>query len=198
MTPQPLGTTMTTALVDRGYLSDIYHSIKSIAIGMGITLRYAFSKSVCVQYPNQKIDFAPRYRGIHEFEAAKCIACDLCAKACPVDCIYIDYTGRGKNAKLTRYAIDYSKCMFCALCTEPCPVTCIHMGKLHDLSAYSRDDMVVEFLELDKQNLRTPLPLWMQKDKLPDWAQAEKERITKGELATTAADIIPPEPVKRK
>jgi NADH-quinone oxidoreductase subunit I len=189
---------MTHGLTRKGYFSDIYLSLKSIAIGMGITLRYAFSKPVTIQYPDRKIDFAPRFRGIHEFEAAKCIACDLCAKACPVDCIYIDYTGRGKNAKLLRYAIDYSKCMFCALCTEPCPVECIHMGKLHDLSAFSRDDMVVEFMELDKAGQRTPLPLWLQKDKLPVWAAEEKQRILRGELAGSEADIKPAEPQKRK
>ncbi len=190
---------MATALTRRGYFSDIYNSVRSIAIGMGITLRYAFTKTVTVQYPEQKMDFAPRYRGIHEWQADKCIACDMCARACPVDCIYIDYTGRGKNVKLMRYAIDYSKCMFCGLCTEPCPTDCIHMGKLHDMSAYSREDMVVEFLELDqKHKQHTPLPLWMQKDKLPDWAAAEKERILRGEIATTEADIDPVSAAKRK
>lgn len=190
---------MSVAVSNRGYFSDIYLSLKSIAIGMGITLRYAFTKTVTVQYPNQRIDLHARFRGIHEFEAAKCIACDMCAKACPVDCIYIDYTGRGKNAQLTRFAIDYSKCMFCALCTEPCPVDCIHMGKLHDLSGYTRDDTVVEFLQLDReQKLHTPIPLWMQKAKLPQWAQDEKDRILRGELATDAADIPTPENAKRK
>lgn len=187
-------------LVARGYLSDLVDSVKSISIGLGITLKYCFSKTVTIQYPDQKIDFAPRYRGIHEFEAAKCIACDLCAKACPVDCIYIDYVGRGKNVQLQRFAIDYSKCMFCALCTEPCPKVCIHMGRLHDLSAYTREEMVVEFLELDKQNRRTPTPLWLQKENLPAWAQAEKERIEKGEVSPHAADAdyVLPAAVKRK
>lgn len=185
---------------NRGYFADMVASVKSIAIGMSITLRYAFTKPVTIQYPEIKIDFSPRYRGIHEFEAAKCIACDLCAKACPVDCIYIDYVGRGKNAKLTRYAIDYSKCMFCALCTEPCPTECVHMGKLHDMSAFSREDMVVEFLELDKQNRRTPLPLFLQKenDELPEWAKLEKTRIEAGQLAGSEGDIKPAEAVKRK
>ena len=188
------------ALSARGYFADVVQSITSIAIGLSITLKYCFSKTVTIQYPEHKLDFAPRYRGIHEFEASKCIACDLCAKACPVDCIYIDYTGRGKNAQLTRYAIDYSKCMFCALCTEPCPTECIHMGRLHDLSAYSREEMVVEFMDLDRQGLRTPVPLWMQKEKLPEWAAAEKARVMAGELSPTAsdADIKPPQSVKRK
>ena len=190
-----------TATPAEGYFRNIYTALKSITIGMRITLKYLFSKSVTIHYPYEKLAFAPRYRGIHEYEAEKCIACDMCAKACPVDCIYIDKTGPRKIDKATgkvdpkggeliRYAIDYQKCMFCALCTEPCPTDCIHMGKNHDLSAYSRHDMIVEFADLDKQGLRTPVPLWMQRNaaKIP-WVAAEKERLEKGELATKAADI---------
>jgi NADH-quinone oxidoreductase subunit I len=188
----------------RSYFRNIYDNVTSLAIGMKITLKYCFQKTVVVQYPEQKLSFAPRYRGIHEFEADKCIACDQCAKACPVDCIYIDKTAPRKidkklgivnmadkkNGQLLRFAIDYSKCLFCALCTEPCPTECIHMGKLHDLSSYSREDVVVEFAELAKQNLRTPVPLWMERnaEHIP-WVKEEYERVKGGKPATTAADI---------
>lgn len=186
------------------YFQDIYDTILTVFVGMKITLKYAFQKPVTVNYPEQHMPFAPRYRGIHEFELNKCIACDLCAKACPVDCIYINKTGPRridkvtglvdesdpKNGVLTRFAIDYSKCLFCALCTEPCPTACIHMGKLHDLSGYSRDDVVVEFAELDKKNLRTPLPLWFErnKDTIP-WVKTEFDRVSGGILSGTEADI---------
>src|SRR5947208_15053368 len=107
----------------REYFQNIYDNVKSISIGMKITLKYCFQKTVTVQYPEQKLSFAPRYRGIHEFEANKCIACDQCAKACPVDCIYIDKTAPRKidkktgtvnmtdrtNGQLMRIAIAYSK-----------------------------------------------------------------------------------------
>ncbi len=97
------------------------------------------------------------------------------------------------GGELLRYAIDYQKCMFCGLCTEPCPTDCIHMGKTHDLSAYSREDMVVEFTELAERGLRTPLPLWIERNaKKIEWVRKEKERIERGELATTEADINAP------
>jgi len=191
----------TTTSPAEGYFRNIWLAIKSIAIGMRITLKYCFSRTVTVQYPFEKLAFAPRFRGIHEFEAERCIACDMCAKACPVDCIYIDKTGPRKidkktgkvdpkGGELVRYAIDYQKCMFCALCTEPCPTDCIHMGKNHDLSSYSRQDMVVEFVELDKKGLRTPIPLWMERNAATiPWVGKELERLKRGELATTAADI---------
>ena len=191
----------------KSYFKNIWDNVSSIAIGMKITIKYCFQKTVTVQYPEQRLSFAPRYRGIHEFEADKCIACDMCAKACPVDCIYIDKSGPRKidkkigkvnpadpkNGQLLRYAIDYSKCLFCALCTEPCPTDCIHMGKLHDLSSYTREDVVVEFAQLDKQGLRTPIPLWMERnaDAIP-WVKDEYDRVKGGKLATTAGDIPHP------
>ena len=183
----------------RSYFENIYDNVHTALIGLKITLKYCFQKTVTVQYPEQRLSLAPRYRGIHEFEADKCIACDLCAKACPVDCIYIDKsaprkidkaTGNAVGGELLRFAIDYSKCLFCALCTEPCPTDCIHMGKLHDLSSYTREDVVVEFTELDKKGQRTPIPLWMERNagKIP-WVDAELERVKSGTLATRAADI---------
>lgn len=186
----------------RSYFRNIYDNVYSIAVGMKITLKYCFQKNVVVQYPEQHLSFAPRYRGIHEFEADKCIACDQCAKACPVDCIYIDKTaprkidkttGKAAGGELLRFAIDYSKCLFCALCTDPCPTACIHMGKLHDLSSYSREDVVVEFAQLDKQGLHTPIPLWLEKNKDHiGWVKDEYDRIKSGQMATFAADIPAP------
>ena len=186
------------------YFKDIFDTVHGVFVGMKITLRYAFMKPVTVNYPEQRLSFAPRYRGIHEFEQNKCIACDLCAKACPVDCIYIEKTAPRrvdkvsglvdesdpKNGKMLRFAIDYSKCLFCALCTEPCPTECIHMGKLHDLSGYSRGEAVVEFTELDKVGQHTPVPLWMERNKDSiEWVGKEYERVKAGVLAGSGGDI---------
>lgn len=168
----------------REYFRNIYLTVKTILIGMRITLKYCFARTITVQYPDVAPTIQPRFRGFHRFEIEKCIGCDLCAKACPVDCIYIEKTGPRKIDKETgvalggailRYAIDYSKCMFCALCTDPCPTECIHMGDNHDLSGYDRESMIVEFTDLAKEGLQTPMPIWARKQRLPEWVRQRRE-----------------------
>lgn len=163
----------------RQYFHNIWMTVYTILVGMRTSLKYCFAKTVTVQYPDVAPVLQPRYRGFHYYEIERCIACDQCARACPVDCIYIDKTAPRKVDKetgiavggaMTRYAIDYAKCMLCGLCCEPCPTHCIHMGNLHDMSGYTRGDMIVEFTELAKQGLQTPQPLWMQRDRAPEWA----------------------------
>ena len=167
----------------REYFQNIHQTVRTILIGMRVTLKYCFAKTVTVQYPAVAPTLQPRYRGFHFYEIERCIACDMCARACPVDCIYIEKTGPRKLDKeqgvalggaITRYAIDYSKCLFCGLCTDPCPTDCIHMGNVHDLTAYDRESTIVEFTKLAKEGLQTPQPLWMRKDKLPEWAAKTK------------------------
>lgn len=165
-------------------IRSILHALNTIRIGMQITLKYCFARTVTLQYPDMPPALQPRFRGFHWYEIEKCSACGMCARACPVDCIYVENAGPRKidraagisrGGAMVRYAIDYSKCMFCGLCIEPCPTQCLHMGNIHDLSGYDRKGAIVEFTELAKQGRRTPLPIWMQKNNPPAWAQARKE-----------------------
>ena len=109
------------------YFSDIFHSIKSILAGLGLTLRYVGKRTVTLQYPDEMTPIAPRYRGFHEYQVERCIACGLCVRSCPVSCIALRVEGAGKAAIVRQYSIDYSRCMFCGLCVEPCPTSCLHM-----------------------------------------------------------------------
>jgi NADH-quinone oxidoreductase subunit I len=117
-----------------GYFGRIWSGIRTTAVGMKLTGKLFFTKPTTIQYPEEEPYFSPHERGLHEFEPDKCIACFLCAKACPVDCITIE----GPRLGVTKYEIDYAKCLFCALCVDPCPVDCIHMGQQYDLSSFER------------------------------------------------------------
>jgi NADH-quinone oxidoreductase subunit I len=142
----------------RGWFRDVWQAVATVGHGMWVTLRYWFKTynpkrgtfTHKFEYPELPVPVSARYRGFHRFDLTTCIACDQCAKACPVDCIYIGkerVTG-GKGFRVTGFTIDYSKCMFCALCVEPCPVDCIFMGATHDMSCYSRDGCIVDFSRL--------------------------------------------------
>ena len=118
------------------------------------------------------------FRSIHVYEKDKCIACDMCAAACPVDCIYIESIGKGKNAQMTRYEIDYNRCMFCALCVEPCPTSCIHMGQTYDLSRYDSTACSIEFVKLwDEHQMQSPTGesiVWKEGAEEPKKPSAQK------------------------
>jgi len=125
------------------YFRRVWSGISTTAKGLVVTWRHLFRQPVTIQYPDEVPYFSPYERGLHEFEPDHCIICELCAKACPVDCIDIRSIGKGKNATLTGFAIDYGKCLFCHLCIDPCPVDCIHMGTQFDIAAFERQEGVI-------------------------------------------------------
>jgi NADH-quinone oxidoreductase chain I len=128
-------------------LRDIVESAKSIAIGMGITFKHLGKTPVTQQYPDERWALPDRFRGFVHNDVPRCTACMVCAKDCPVDCIYIEMEGKGKDRKMARYAIDYNKCIWCSLCTEHCPTDCITMSHDYDHSVYLRDSLVYEFVD---------------------------------------------------
>ena len=142
----------------RDWLRNIWLTVATVAQGLLVTLRcwlstYRSDRRTFThhyEYPEKPAPVAARYRGFHRYDLTTCIACDQCAKACPVDCIYIgkERVTKGRGFRITGFAIDYTKCMFCAMCVEVCPVDCIFMGAAHDLSCYSRDGCIVDFSRL--------------------------------------------------
>src|SRR6202140_432403 len=140
----------------RQWMRNVKVAIKTVGQGMWITLWYFFQTyhrkafTQEFEYPELPVPVKPRYRGFHRFDLTTCIGCDKCARACPVDCIYIEKVKNpvGKGFRVNGFKIDYTKCMFCALCVDPCPVDCIFMGSTHDQSCYSRDGCIGDFAML--------------------------------------------------
>ena len=147
--------------VVKNYFGRIAKVSKSIVIGLGTTWRYFVrpEEIVTIQYGSEKyapqVDYIPaRHRGIHYLESEKCIQCNICAKACPVDCIEMEGTRdgdldgawQGDKVQISKFIIDLNKCIFCNLCCEPCPKQCIHMGQEFDFASYSRANGVKNLL----------------------------------------------------
>ena len=109
-------------------------ALYEIIIGMSLTLKYLFKKKVTINYPYEKGQISPRFKGEHALRKyangeERCIACKLCEAICPAQAIVIDAQTRDDDSRrTTRYDIDMTKCIYCGLCQEACPVDAIVEG----------------------------------------------------------------------
>jgi len=113
-------------------------------------LKHTFRRRVTVQYPEEKPYLAPRWRGRIILSRdpdgeERCVACYLCAVACPVDCISLQAT-EDKNGR--RYPeffrINFSRCIFCGFCEEACPTYAIQLTPDFEMGEYKRQNLVYE------------------------------------------------------
>jgi len=133
---------------------EIAGSASALARGFTITLKAMLGKTVTENYPDEPVHFEDRYRGIHvlrrdENGLEKCVACFLCAAACPSNCIYIEAaenTAEQRISAAERYAkvynIDYNRCIFCGYCVEACPCDAITHGQGFEIAAYNTNELV--------------------------------------------------------
>jgi NAD(P)H-quinone oxidoreductase subunit I len=113
---------------------------EGIAKGMAVTMKNAIRTPITTQYPEKKLHISRRTRGNKlVWDKEKCIACSMCARACPVQCISMA-TSRDENKKLKVDKMDYDAgvCIFCGLCVEACPQKCLYMDVDYEKSVYSR------------------------------------------------------------
>jgi NADH-quinone oxidoreductase subunit I len=112
--------------------------------------KHAFRRRVTVQYPDERRKLAARWRGRIILSRdpdgqERCVACYLCAAACPVDCIALqakeDEHGR-RSPEFFR--INFSRCIFCGFCEEACPTYAIQLTPDFEMSEYHRPGMVYE------------------------------------------------------
>ncbi|MGQ9635378.1 MAG: NADH-quinone oxidoreductase subunit NuoI [Bryobacteraceae bacterium] len=146
-------------------IREVAKSAAAIVKGMGVTLKELLSPTVTEDYPDAPPKFQERYRGVHVLQRdenglEKCVACFLCAAACPANCIYIEAaenTGEVRISGSERYAkvynIDYSRCIFCGYCVEACPTDAITHGHGFEIASYNTSTLIMR-----KEQLLAPLP----------------------------------------
>jgi NADH-quinone oxidoreductase subunit I len=132
--------------------------------GMAVTLRnfvgsyFEKDRLITVQYPEERSPLPENYRNfpflVYDGEDAhaglRCVACKICEKECPPQCIYItksddkkpDYMGKPQFYPAV-FDIDISVCMSCQICVEVCPFEAIKMDKDFELSRRERFDALL-------------------------------------------------------
>jgi NADH-quinone oxidoreductase subunit I len=149
-------------------LKDIVKKAVFVVIlrGMSVTGRYFVADKVTVEYPKEKLQTYPRFRGAQALLTdpatgdTKCVACMLCATVCPSQCISIvgEQTPDGRSRPAT-FDLDLSRCIFCGLCEEVCPVAAIVMTRVYELATYDKNDFFLtkEWLVANQVNAHQEL-----------------------------------------
>ena len=132
---------------------------EGILKGMAVTARNFLGSYVSrerlttIQYPEERQPLAEATRnfpflvfdGDDWQKGLRCVACQICEKECPPQCIYIekskdkkpDYVGKPQLYPAV-FDIDYSVCMSCQICVEVCPFDAIKMDTEYELSTADR------------------------------------------------------------
>lgn len=136
--------------------------LPQVASGLLVTARHMLGvvagKALTVEYPEVGHVPSPNYRGVHRLNKdeqgrVKCVACMMCATACPVHCIDIvgatapeNWNDREKYP--LSFVIDELRCIYCGMCEEACPVDAIELTGLYDLTGLSREQMIFDKAKL--------------------------------------------------
>jgi NADH-quinone oxidoreductase subunit I len=121
-----------------------------------------------VQYPEEKLPAKENTRSfpflVHDRNdpemGLRCVACLICEKECPPQCIYIvkdtvkkpDHVGKLQNHPKV-FDIDISVCMSCQICVEVCPFDAIKMDTAFEYATTDRfEALLLHKDELAKSN----------------------------------------------
>ena len=103
-----------------------------------------------VLYPEERPRLPARWRGRIILSRdpdgqERCVACYLCAAACPVDCISLQATQDGHGRRFPEFfRINFSRCIFCGYCEEACPTYAIQLTPDFEMGEWKRHSLVYE------------------------------------------------------
>jgi NADH-quinone oxidoreductase subunit I len=136
--------------------------------GLMVTLRHfvryllRLGRRYTIRYPEERRAYSHRFRGHHILTSRpdgspRCVACYLCAQACPAECIHIE-AGEHPDVNIEKYPVVYEidmlRCVFCGYCVDACPEEAIIMSNDYDMAYFSRQESIV-----GKRDLLRPFAL---------------------------------------
>ncbi|RPI90723.1 MAG: NADH-quinone oxidoreductase subunit I [Planctomycetaceae bacterium] len=138
-------------LAGRMYLTPLFDGLATTARHFVSTVR---GTGMTRQFPEERPEFGNPliYRGVHRLNKddqgrVKCVACFLCATACPAHCIDIvgaEAPWKDREKYPQSFVIDELRCIYCGMCEEACPVDAIELTSLFDLTGASREEMIFD------------------------------------------------------
>ncbi len=142
--------------------------------GLGVTAKNLVGsfhdpkRLTTVEYPEQKTKLPEAYRNFpflvsesaeDPMGTLRCVACQICEKECPPQCIFIEKSKDKKpdaTGKMQIYPavflIDSSVCMNCQICVEVCPFDAIKMDHEYEIATTERFNALL----LDREALAKP------------------------------------------
>lgn len=146
--------------------------------GMAYSFKHMFRKTVTMQYPEEKPVLGAEFRGrpvlVKEMGQERCVACGLCARACPPLAISMQ-AGETQDQK-ERYPVTFEinmlRCIYCGFCEDVCPEEAIVMSGEYDLNFRNRQEAIYdkERLLVDKEKLKPRLD-FLQKYRNPNFGK---------------------------
>ncbi len=139
--------------------------IPEILKGMVLTLQQVFRPKFTRQYPEERWNPPPSFRGrpvlVEEQGVERCVACGLCARVCPALAIEVQAseTELEKERYPVRFEINMLRCIFCGFCEEACPEEAIVMSDEYELVFRNPEDAIFgkEKLLMSTERLKTRL-----------------------------------------
>ena len=159
-----------------------------------------------VEYPDERLPVYERFRVLpmliydDDDGNVRCTSCNICAKVCPPQCIWMTQAKgpKGVVPLPEEFFIDMDVCMNCGLCSEYCPFDAIKMDQNFEQSNYERHQThifsIQDLLVSSEYYAQTHPEAWatsaeeLERGKV---AKKKEQRLQKALAATSPKAVAP-------